>query len=529
MMGRIKKFVSSAVFPLLVILIISAVFRLYRLRTIPDWFQDEGEFIRLADYLSRGNFDFLGVRNSLLLIGRPPLFLWVLAGLFKLFGTDIFVLRSLTVICSFFTIGVCYFLTHQAIGKTTAFYAAFLLAIFPEYIFYNRIGVSYNWTSLWMLIFVFGLWKYVSVNNLKWLLVTCIAAGIAIASDYIGIVCVLVLFLFILFSHPSQLWKMLIIPIPWLISMLPIFIVAPVDAWHDLEFSLFWGLGGEGNILLTLATMTAKYSETFRRQPLIILGLIGIFTLTNNRLRSLLLILLGGITLLLLPSRVFLAHYLLPVWPLIMIGLGSFLEKSISFIYSLVRSSISNLLKKMQRLDINEKFRNSLTQISSTLVVFFIVFLPITWMIILSFGNFILSPVSTSLGLVENPFSAGFISADQAEAIANEISPTLNQDDFVIAPSVISWMLPSNAADARTVVVYEYGGATLGMGNFDKDRFTVNSSSSNAKYAVVDDIWREWMVNMAPEISMLMDEVQTWPLVMERGSLQLFCNPKYCQ
>ena len=525
---NMKKIIRGEYLILLAILILAAIFRYYKLRTVPDWYQDEGEFIRLANYLSKGSFDFSGIRNSLLLIGRPPLFLWILAGAFKLFGTDIIVLRSLSVTCSILLIGICYFLARQALGRTAAFYGALLLAIFPEYIFYNRIGFSYNWTSLWILIFVFGLWKYLMLDKWRWLVVACLTAGIAFASDYIGIISVLVLFLVILFTHPRQLWNMLIVGIPWIVAMLPIFIRAPADVWHDLTFTIFWGSGGGGNLIFKLAGMISKYSETVIRQTLIVLGIVGIFILKNNRLRILFLLMISGIFVLLLPSRVLLGHYLLPVWPFIMIGLGSFLEKSIAYIYTFLQSSIININSRLLRI-LPETSKNFLGAFISTLIVFVIVFLPITWMIILNIRSFMIEPVNPTLVLRENPFSDGFIPAVDAEAIANEISPTLKPDDFVIAPGVIYWMLPGNATDVRTVVIYEYGGKTLGMGDVNRERFTVNSSLSNAKYAVVDNTWRTWWVNMAPEITTILDEVSNWPMIMTRGDLQLFCNPNYCR
>ncbi len=357
---------------------------------------------------------------------------------------------------------------------------------------------------------------------------SCLAAGIAFASDYIGIVCVIVLFLVILFTHPRQVWKILIAGLPWLVSMLPVFIISPVDAWHDLSFTIFWGSGGAGSPIIKLAGMISKYSETVIRQSLIVLGIVGIFTLKNNRLRILILLMISGVFVLLLPSRVLLGHYLLPAWPFIMIGLGSFLETSITYIYNFLQSSVSNL-KSINGMIVNKVFKNFLGSIGSTLIVFVIIFLPITWMIILNARSYMIEPVDPTLGLQENPFSDGFIPAVDAEAIANEISPTLKSDDFVVAPGQVSWMLPSNTADARTVVVYEYGGRTLGMGDFNRERFTVNSALSNAKYAVVDNTWRIWWVNMAPEITIILDEVNSWPLVKTRGSLQLFCNPIFCR
>jgi len=176
-----------------------------------------------------------------------------------------------------------------------------------------------------------------------------------------------------------------------------------------------------------------------------------------------------------------------------------------------------------------EKSRNFLGSIGSTLIVFILVFLPITWMIILNIQSFMIGPVNPALALQWNPYSNGFTPAVDAEAVANEISPTLKPDDFVIAPGVISWMLPSNAADARTVAIYEYGGKTMGMRDINQERFTVNCSLSNAKYAVVDNSWRAWMVDLAPEIATMLKEVSDWPTLMTQGDVQVFCNPIFCR
>jgi 4-amino-4-deoxy-L-arabinose transferase-like glycosyltransferase len=523
-----KKKINSEYLILFGILILAIVFRIIRLRTAPDWFQDEGEFIRLADYLSKGNLDFLGIRNSLLLIGRPPLFMWILAGAFKLFGMDILVLRSLAITCSFFSIGISYLLARQALGKTAAYYTAFLLAIFPEYIFYNRLGFSYNWTSLWILIFIFGLWKYLITENQRWLVIACLAAGIAFASDYVGIICILALLLVISLTHPSQLWKMVIVLIPWVVSILPIFIIAPVDALHDLAYTFFWGSGGEGDIVFMLARMLAIYPGMIQREPWILLGIIGLFTLSDKRLLGIILVVVCGVFALFSFNRTLAAQYLLPVWPLVMIGLGSFLARSVTYFFTNVKSSLINL-KISQRWVVNDTVRTFLGSVGSTILVFAFVFLPISWLVILSIKGFVIEPVDPSIAINEVLWEEGYIAPSDAQAIAQEISKNVKSEDFVIAPGVVYRMLQSNAAHPRTVVVYEHGGNILGVRDVNHDRFTVNCSLSNAKYAVVDNTWRYWSASMAPEISTMLDKVKKWPMVLERGSLQLYCNPAFCQ
>ena len=489
---------------------------------------DEGEFLRLVGYLLRGNFDFLGIRNSLLLIGRPPLYMWVLTGIMRLFGYDILVLRYFSVLCSISSIIVIFIFVRQAIGRVAALYAAFFLAILPEYALYNRIGFSYNWSSLWMILFTFFLWKYLSSTNVKWLIFSSIAAGIALASDYFCIVLIIILFLVIIYYEPHRFWILLFVPIPWLISMVPIYLASPVDTWHDLVYNFRLGSGSGENPLFMLTKMVAKYSETIRRQPFIIIGIVGLFMIEEKKLRTLLLLLLSFIVVILLPSRVLLGHYLLPIWPIVSIGLARFLEKSIPFVYHISKTSSTELVRNRNGV-IPKKISSRLLSPLPTLLIFFLFFLPVTWLIILDFGSFVIKSGNYSQAMIENPWKEGFLSSTDAEAAAQEISVNLTSNDFVIAPGVISWMLPSNASDPRTVVVYDYGGSSLGIDGFNHDRFVINSSLQTAKYAVVDDAWRVWLTNMAPEIKTMLNEVEKWPVIFERDSLQVFCNPTYCK
>jgi hypothetical protein len=211
-----------------------------------------------------------------------------------------------------------------------------------------------------------------------------------------------------------------------------------------------------------------------------------------------------------------------------MIGLGSFLATSVTYFFTNVKSSLINL-KISQRWVVNDTVRTFLGSVGSTILVFAFVFLPISWLVILSIKGFVIEPVDPSIAINEVLWEEGYIAPSDAQAIAQEISKNVKSEDFVIAPGVVYWMLQSNAADPRTVVVYEHGGNILGVRDVNHDRFTVNCSLSNAKYAVVDNTWRYWSASMAPEISTMLDKVKKWPMVLERGSLQLYCNPAFCQ
>jgi hypothetical protein len=189
-----------------------------------------------------------------------------------------------------------------------------------------------------------------------------------------------------------------------------------------------------------------------------------------------------------------------------MIGLGSILEKTVVYLFTYAKSSLVNL-KFFQRWIENETLRSFLGSIGSTLMIFVIVFLPITWIIILNVSSFNIEPLIPSLAFLDYPFREGFIPAADAETIAEEISLNLTPEDFVITPGQVSWMLPCHTADIRTVGTYEFGGKTPELYDFVMNRFTVNSSLNNARYAVVDNYWRVWMVSSYPEYDSILEEV----------------------
>jgi hypothetical protein len=211
-----------------------------------------------------------------------------------------------------------------------------------------------------------------------------------------------------------------------------------------------------------------------------------------------------------------------------MIGLGSFLATSVTYFFTNVKSSLINL-KISQRWVVNDTVRTFLGSVGSTILVFAFVFLPISWLVILSIKGFVIEPIDPSIAINEVLWEEGYIAPSDAQAIVKEISREITPEDFVIAPGAVSWMLPCNTADIRQVAVYEFGGEAMGNSNINKDRFTVKSSLSNAKYAVVDNTWRVWMAELAPEFASKLEGVLKWPMVMERGSLQLYCNPAFCQ
>ncbi len=205
-------------------------------------FWTKGSLSAWQNILAQGRFDFLGIRGSPLLIGRLPLYLWLAAGAFKLFGTDILVLRSLTALCGVGVVGLSYLTARQALNRTAAFYTAALLAVLSEVVFLQRVGFSYNWLALLMVFFVFALWNYLEKGSahagglcdgwsgqgewpIRAVMGLAAVAALALVRSW--------------FSGPASIWKLVVFGgLPVVCAVLPIFLAAPQDAWRDLLYSL---------------------------------------------------------------------------------------------------------------------------------------------------------------------------------------------------------------------------------------------------------------------------------------------------
>ncbi len=167
--------------------------------------------------------------------------------------------------------------------------------------------------------------------------------------------------------------------------------------------------------------------------------------------------------------------------------------------------------------------------LASVLIVFSFFFTPLIWLAGFNFSIFIKNDPDMAKILFTPPFQKGYLPAKDAEAISAAIKADIQPGDFVVGPGTVTWMLPVQTADIRNVLLYEKGGNMVNIPGFDPARFILPQAMDNAKFVIVDDSWRGWS-DASPEIvAESLQKVSQWPLKMVSGSLQLFCNPKYCR
>ncbi len=60
--------------------------------------------------------------------------------------------------------------------------------------------------------------------------------------------------------------------------------------------------------------------------------------------------------------------------------------------------------------------------------------------------------------------------------------------------------------------------------NIPGDRFVYPAHYQQARYAVVDNYWRNWGVTNVAGLADMMAEIERWPLVFESGEIAVYRN-----
>lgn len=147
-----------SIFLILIIFIVYFLLRLPNL-TLQPIFVDEAIYIRWAQVMrAEPTLRFLP-----LIDGKTPLFMWVLIPLFKIFDDPLFAGRFLSVISGFITLSGVLFLGWKFFDKRIGIFAAFLVAIIPFMVFFDRMALVDSMLtafSIWSLNLALLLIKY---------------------------------------------------------------------------------------------------------------------------------------------------------------------------------------------------------------------------------------------------------------------------------------------------------------------------------------------------------------------------------
>lgn len=504
------------------IFLLTIYLRFIHLRTSPGWFSDEGVFINIAQNLSAGRWQMFAILGSPMLIQRPPLYIYLVAAIFHLFGGDILILRAISATLSCITLILLYALTRKVFSPGIALLSALFYAILPWIDAYNRIGFSYNLLTPLFLLTLISILSLENHFSKGWLIAGSIFSALAFCTDFIGAAVVLIFLLSLL-----EISKRSILPALGCMLAILIIVIGPIFFPNPERFiSDTQGVMASRvhlGFLQQIVNIPLNFGELLRRESWIVLGICGLFLLPSSKGKNLILVTTALILLVVLRTITPVGrglHYLIPLFPIFSIGLASFTLKAVDVIFTVVGSFFSALSNDFAIH--NSKIWSIITKTGVVLALFFCIATPILWWFFASVSQ---SAYETYFIFTGND-DLSFTSVNDAENIINFIKDHSSRDDLVLASPQIAWASPtSRAAEFPMAIMAE--DRSMDASNQDIAlRYAYDCSLENARYVILDPLARDFAVQVLPEIQTIIDQVQTsWIKVAASGKIDLYENP----
>jgi len=496
---------------LLLILALAAYLRLANRADNPGWYTDEGTHLDIAQNLLCGHIQYLAINQSTLLFAKLPLFELALAGLLRASGGGIGTLRAFTGFLGVASVGLLYWVARRTQGKDTtlALLAALMLAIYPQAVLYSRFGFSYNLLTPLVLLTLLGLWEYLNATPARrgWLALASLAIGAGTVSDLWMFALVAPLAVVILRRRwRDLLWSLPLLALPFGLYAAIMLVKAPQPFLFDLRFTLF--RLGKLSLPAQMQTLALNYATLVFQDAWIALAIVGLFLLRPARLRRLsLLTFLLPIVILGRTTALFSLgfYYVVPLLPFVGLGVAAVIRRGVPYASQTVRGALRPLL------------RGKCLTIGANLILLLIVAAPFATSLVLTVGQ-----VRDGFRTEIDPF---LLNPDHARQVAGFVNAHTTHDDVVIASPSLAWLLQANTADVQMSIAATGQGTPDMPADIPTDRFAFNPRYTQARFVVVDNLWRNWATWNVPGMPEMLQQVETWPMVFQAGEIEVYGNP----
>ena len=175
--------VKKIIIGLLIALLLTALYT-YKLLDVPTGLTvDEASFGYNAALLSQTGRDERGIANPFFVLyvkgndWRQPLTQYYLTGLFKIFGSSVFMLRFSSVMIAVLSVFGVYLLAKLIMKEVPALVAATAFALAPLITIQAHLGLDNIMPVPFVILWLFSLKKYHDKRSLIWLCISAIAIG----------------------------------------------------------------------------------------------------------------------------------------------------------------------------------------------------------------------------------------------------------------------------------------------------------------------------------------------------------------
>jgi len=490
------------------ILAVGALMRLPNLRTVPAWYPDEGSWVTVAAELLRGQSAYMAFGRSSLIAGRPPLFHWLLAGWFSVTGVDIFWARLLTVSLGLLTLVLLYLVVERMAGTGAALSASAFYAVYPAAAVYQRMALTYHLLAPCYVLAIFGLWRLAQDRRRRWIVLAALCAGLGLLTDWVAVS----LLAFVVLSLGVIRPRALLWAVPLALS--PFFVwcaatwAASGDAFiHDLAFTfsrtqaplalqvariVFYRTTLEGDVWLTLGGL-GLLLQSERRQRWLTAGLLGLTLLVVAR---------NG------PAVYQASYFLIPLLPLAAWGVGLLVARGVPILVGQLETAWQSVWPRAPHV----------ARVLTSLILFLLVLAPVLSMIaegtLMNYGLY-LSRMGDTLA---DPATA--------EQSAEYVNARTTSEDVVLVSPTIAWLFHAHVADFQMAVAATGKATSHFPADIPPDRFRFDPRLENAKYVIIDPLWRGWASAQMPEVAEIIRQVESgWKQEMRFGRFEIYRQP----
>lgn len=494
---------------LLLIVLLAGHLRLTNVAENPGWYTDETTHIDIANHRLAGETQYMLIKDSTLLFGRLPLFHILLSGYFQLSTTldHMLALRTFTALLGVLSVVLLYAAVRRSGGTWLALLAAGVLAIYPQAVLYSRFGFSYNLLPPLILFAVLALDRYLANGRKWWLAVGALALGLGLVAE-VWTLTLLIPFVLIASRRPLHLlWSIPLFFLPFALYAFVNLLTNSSAFLFDLSFTLS-RLSPTGGLNEQWTTLFNNY-QILISSVWILAGIIGLFALQPARLRWIAVlffvvpvVMVGRTNALYNLS----AYYMIPLLPFIALGVAA-----------LIRYGASALMQAGQEnLPAISGLRGAASGILAGGVMLFLA------------GALLIASVPSTLTAVQEHYVTDIdpflISPSEAKQVAAFINGQVGAEDVIVASPVVGWQFGGHPVDFQMAVAATDHIATPHLpANIPPERLAFNPDYRQARFVVIDNLWRNWGEVFIPGLPDIVTDVETnWRLVYEVGQFTVY-------
>jgi len=490
---------------LIIILLIAADLRIFNVANTPGWYNDEGTSINLAANLLKGRIEYFGVQGSMLFPARMPLFIAILASIFKIFGVSISALRVLTGSIGVINTALVYFIIRKH-NRPAALICALIFAIFPSAVLYSRLGFSYNLLATLVLIMFWSCNQYLDTGDRKYAVIGALSLGLSLLSELVSVAYIPVFFVVILWVN----WKDLSFTFP--LAFFPVILYTGIMLWispqyylSDLQYT-FLRVSSPTlpvQFMMILINFASVHQDSF-----MLMGAIGIFLYPEPGLNKRLILFLY-LPLIIISRTITISdlswYYLIPFFSFFAIGVGLLISKFIKSIITIGNQLFDQFYPRIG-FKAPQYFLNYFRAGNNLVFIILLVIAPIIFIV-----------YTTHTMIIDNNFATELepVLADASEArqVVAYINENANADDLIIASPSIAWSLNANATDWHISLAYLGLSTQYFPNDIPHDRFRFNPSYQYARYIVIDPVWMNWGEYRLEDLEIVRHFAEHYPVV----------------